>query len=281
MSGVIGSRSAWTLALLAPWLAGCGAPSSMPEPAAGSTNTVARLADGHPDLNGTWDDGNAVKAAIQPGAENGSVCLNCRPGQPKPTQANKPALPGEDPNAPVYKPEFAAKVKDLRDHQVKQDSSLHCRNPGVPRIGPPDKIVQTAGQLVFLYDDITGQAYRIVPIDPAQRQEPSADTYMGSSVGHWDGDTLVVTVTNFNDETWLADNGKFHTTNLKVTERLRREGDVIHYRFVAEDPEVLATPWSPPERVLKRAGLELEETPPCVEQSFANTTTEDYHRNAR
>lgn len=265
-------------------LAGCGH-SSPATPAAAQPapkgDEAPRLADGHPDLNGTWDDGNSMPAVIRPGAENGSVCLNCRPGTPAPTRFTKPPPPRESPNAPTYRPEFAAKVRDLRDHQVKFDTSLHCRNPGVPRIGPPDKIVQTVGQLVFLYDDITGQAYRIVPIDPVKRQEPSADSYMGSSVGHWDGDTLVVSVDNLNDDTWLADNGKFHTAHLKVTERLRREGDVIHYRFVAEDPEVLAEPWSPPERMLRRAALELEETPPCDERSFANTTTEDYHPNAR
>lgn len=245
----------------------------------GADPRAPRTSDGHPDLTGTWDTGGGIPP-LHPVKTDKGVCISCVPGQ-APTGPQGPPPNRDNPDQPLYKPEYRAKVADYKLHQVRYDSSLRCRKPGVPRIGPPQKIVQTRGQVVFLYSDLTGDAFRIIPTDGRAHRDDVSDSYLGDSVGHWEQDTLVVDVNNFNDDTWLADNGMFHSTQLHVIERLHRVGDTIEYQAVVEDPEVLMQPWMPQPRLIKLTHDELVETPPCVEQDFANMTDESYHGNAR
>ena len=81
-------------------------------------------------------------------------------------------------------------------------------------------------------------------------------SYFGDPVGHWEGDTLVVESVGFNDETWFANGGFFHSYDMNVTERLRREGNIIHYQATVEDPTVLLQPW-----VMSARELELDPDP--------------------
>jgi hypothetical protein len=198
-----------------------------PERAAqGPASSTPRLSDGRPDLNGTWipEGGGRGQAAVK--LPNGSICVtNCADLLPPsaPAAAGRgaggaPAAPGRGgpggfggaPNFPKYKPEYLARVKELDDNQVKLDTLLRCQAPGVPRIGPPDKIVQTSREVVFLYDDGHGAFFRIVPTD-GRGHRPPWPSYLGDAIGKWEGDTLVVETVDFNEETWLADNGAFHT----------------------------------------------------------------------
>ena len=126
---------------------------------------VPRLADGHPDLNGTWDNGSGIDFLHPQHLQGGSVCVaGCEP-PPAPTAQRTVARARPAPNFPRYRPQFLAKVKYLNAHQLKADGVLHCRSPGIPRIGPPDKIVEQPGQVVFLYDDVSGSFWRIIPTD--------------------------------------------------------------------------------------------------------------------
>src|SRR5476649_2082385 len=116
----------------------------------------------HPDLNGTWDNGRSEFGFATPVVDpKGSICVwACGPGWLPPDGGGRDSVAlGAD--RPTYKAEFLAKVKDLNDRQVQEDSTLRCMSPGVPRIGPPDKIVQTPSQVVFLYDDLSGSFFRI------------------------------------------------------------------------------------------------------------------------
>ena len=99
--------------------------------------------------------------------------------------------------------------------QVELDTVLRCYPPGVPRIGPPAKIVQTANEVVFLYDDYNGSFFRVIPTDGRPRRQGLTPSYLGNAVGSFEGDTLVVETVNFTDETWLTDNGAFHTKDLE------------------------------------------------------------------
>jgi hypothetical protein len=150
-----------------------------------------------------------------------------------------------DANRPLYKPEYWDKVQDLDYNTNTKDPQFTCMPAGVPRIGPPTQIVQTAQYVIFFYGGNTNQ-FRIIPVDgrghdPARAQDIS---YFGDAVGRWEGDTLVVESVGFNDETWLDFvGGYFHSYDMKVTERLRREGNVIHYQATVEDPNVLLQPW--------------------------------------
>jgi hypothetical protein len=104
---------------------------------------------------------------------------------------------------------------------------LRCEPPGVPRIGPPDKIVQTTREVVFLYEDVSGPFFRIVPLRPGVKRIDDSESYLGDAEGQREGDTLVVVTRKFNALTWLTDDGSFHTSELVVTERLTRRGDEI------------------------------------------------------
>ena len=238
-----------------------------------ATKPTPHLADGHPDLNGVWHHffGELVHNV---GGNSFALGFGGAPG------AAPAPRPKPDP-LPDYKPEFVAKVKYLNDNQVKEDHVLHCMPPGVPRIGPPQQIVQASKQVIFLYADSTGNYWRVIPIDGHHSTDPDADsTFMGDSVGHWDGDTLVVDVTRLTGDTWLADNGMYHSNKLHVTERFRRVGDTMQYTMSADDPSVLAKPWTIYRTLTLQMDI-LEEAAPCVDNDAGHYVNQEHHDNAR
>jgi hypothetical protein len=260
-------------------------PVGTDSPAPPAARLVAHLPDGHPDLNGTWDNGSGIDFVQPQKSANGSVCIAGCPevaaaaAPPPPNSAARQAVAAA--NRPHYKPGFLSKVKDLDKRQVETDPVLRCKNPGLPRIGPPDKIIQQSNQIVFLYDDVSGAFWRIIAMDGRPHRTDVDPSYLGDSVGHWEGDTLVIEANQFNDDSWLTDNGAFHTVDLRVTERLHRVGDTIEYQAVAEDPTVLAEPWSPKMRILKLTHNELVEPTPCVDQDLKHLVDDTHHANPR
>lgn len=245
--------------------------------------SVPRLPDGHPDLNGTWDNGSGIDFVQPQKSSDGSVCIaGCPPAAASPPPSSSAARQAAAAaNIPHYRPQFLAKVKDLDKRQVDTDPVLRCKNPGLPRIGPPDKIIQQSHQIVFLYDDVSGAFWRIIPMDGRPHRTDVDPSYLGDSVGHWEGDTLVIEANQFNDDSWLTDNGAFHTADLRVTERLHRVGDIIEYQAVVEDPKVLAEPWKPKARTLKLTQNELVEPTPCVDQDLKHLVDDSHHANPR
>jgi hypothetical protein len=243
-----------------------------------SGNGVPRAADGHPDLSGTWDNGAGIDF-VRPRQDGESVCIfGCGAAGPPP-QATGAAPP--QPSTPQYRPEFAARVADLSARQVDEDPVLRCRAPGVPRIGPPDKIVQRAGEAVFLYEDVSGSFFRIVPTDGRPHPQGNEPSFLGDAVGRWEDDTLVVETVNFNGETWLTDDGAFHTQGLRVVERLRRTADTLEWAATAHDPAVLAAPWELPKRMAKLTDIEIVESPPCIDRSLEHMVDDSHHTNPR
>ncbi len=192
------------------------------------------------------------------------------------------ARAGYNPGMPKYKPEYLATVKELKDDQINTDPAFHCGPPGIPRLGPPQRIFQTAREVVILYDDLNGNFFRVIPTDGRKHRagiEPSAH---GDSVGRWEGDTLVIDVRNVLEDTWLGDSGLFHGENLKVTERLTRQGDTLKWEAIVEDPEYLVEPWKVTPRTLNlMANTEIEEAAFCEDRGTADRATGDYHGNVR
>jgi hypothetical protein len=234
-----------------------------------------RLADGHPDLNGIWYQPLLFLGA---GEKQGDTLKYV----PKANPAFVAAIKAPPPQyAPSYKPELLAKVQEYNTQQVKLDPGFFCKPPGVPRIGPPQKIIQTPTEAVFLYSDLAGNFWRIVPTDGRPHRTDADTSYFGDSVGHWEGDTLVVDVNNFNDDTWLGDNGLFHSDALHVTERLTRKGDTILYEAIVDDPKVFTKPWTMKPHILTPIKEPLDEAPPCVEQDAPNMTDLEHHGNPR
>ena len=180
-------------------------------------------------------------------------------------------------NPPVYKPEYWEKVQFNDTHGNTEDLSLwNCLPGGIPRMGPPSRIIQTANDVVMLYNGanfLNGYDWRVVPTDgrPHHPVYAKDQTYMGDSVGHYEGDTLVVDVVGFTDSTWLGWPGWLHSSDMRVVERFRREGNQLHYDVTVHDPEVLLEPWVMDHRVLNlNPSTVYTEDPPCVERDSAH-----------
>jgi hypothetical protein len=146
-------------------------------------------------------------------------------------------------------------------------------------MGPPNQIVQTSGQIILLYQQgraggIPGNTFRVIPMDGRSHRTDVDPTAMGDSIGHWEGDTLVVDVTRLDDETWLSEYGTLHSDRMHVIERLTRKGDALEYTATVDDPNVLAKPWttSPVTRVLGSRDDALANDVPCVDNDSQHLT---------
>jgi hypothetical protein len=118
--------------------------------------------------------------------------------------------------------------------------------PGVPRINYtplPFQIFQSDKQLKVLYE--YAHSVRDIYTNGTKHPEGHIDWFLGDSRGHWEGDTLVVDVVDFNDETWLDHAGDFHSDELHVVERYTPiDSDHIQYDATIEDPKVFTRPWT-------------------------------------
>ena len=121
-----------------------------------------------------------------------------------------------------------------------------CLISGVPRISfrpLPFQIFQMPNQMVFIYE--THHAFRIIPTDGRKHPDDIEPSYLGESVARWEGDTLVVDVTGFNEKTWLIGVGTVHSEKLRVTERYTRDSfNTMRYQVTIEDPGAYTAPWT-------------------------------------
>jgi hypothetical protein len=243
-----------------------------------ATSKAPRAADGHPDLSGTWAYAIDLPPVALKQQVNGSVSIktvdqNARQPAKQPVPGALPSTP-----APSYKPEFQDKVKYLSENESKVDQVFYCGKPGVPRIGTPRRIIQLPGEMVFLYEDISGDPYRIIPTDGRAHRAGANPSYYGDSVGHWEGNTLVVDVANFVVDSWFGEEGYFHTDAMRVTERLWRNGENLVWQATVDDPKVLTAPWTMSPRVVKPSDDPLEESPRCVEDDGNRLLNSDHHQ---
>ena len=141
------------------------------------------------------------------------------------------------------KPSFGPRVFPI---QETNDPVYHsCYPPGVPRIylHPfPMQIIQTAGEVVILFE--YDQMRRQIFTDGRPHDDSVGPTWMGDSIGHWEGDALIVDTTNFNDKTWLDRMGHPHSDALHVVERFRRPSqDTLEIEMTFDDPKAYTKPW--------------------------------------
>lgn len=242
----------------------------------GQGSTADRAAAGHPDLSGLWDYAIDLPSTALKLEQAGEVSITNvdRSGRLAAREEIPHALPSQP--APVYKAEFEPHRKDLFDHESRTDPVFYCGRPGIPRIGPPRKIVQLPTEMIFLYEDMSGDPYRVIPTDGRAHREDVGPSHYGDSIARWDGDVLVVDAVNFVDDTWFGEGGFFHSEDMHVTERLwLHEGNLV-YQATVED-SVLAQPWTTAPRVIKPTDLRLEESPKCVESDADRLLNDDHH----
>jgi hypothetical protein len=212
-----------------------------------------RLPDGHPDLNGIWQALNEANYDLE--AHMARPALQLRAGPFGPVPAAKvlalgavgsvpPGLGVIEGDAIPYKPEALKQKKDNQEHYLERDPEIKCYLPGVPRanyMGHPFQILQSP-KAIFMAYQYAGGTRDILLKDPGPAP---VDSWMGQSVGKWEGDTLVVDVTGFNDQSWFDRAGNFHSDALHVVERYTRTSpDVIAYQATIEDPKVFSRPWT-------------------------------------
>lgn len=142
-----------------------------------------------------------------------------------------------------YQAWAAARKKENQEHWLDRDPEIKCFQPGVPRamyMPHPFQIVESAKDVMMVFEYANAQrTIHLTKMDPY----PNV-AYMGYSVGHWEGDTLVADVTDFTDATWFDRAGNFHSDALHVVERYTPAGkDVIRYEATIEDPQVFTRPW--------------------------------------
>jgi hypothetical protein len=234
-----------------------------------------RTAEGAPDLTGVWQVGSTRRGSWQDGLITDAVVNGgARPEEKQAT--NRP--PAREP-AP-YQPWAAKKVLESFNRRAIDDPTAICLPPGVPRVNSvglfPMQIVQTPKTIVMLYEYLN--VFRIVPIG-VKHPDDLEPSFMGDSVGHWDGDTLVVDVTGFNDKTWLIGAGTFHSDALHVTERwTRADKDTMHYEAAMEDPKVLTKPWVFRTTIMLREDTRLREYE-CEENNVDRARYEELLKN--
>jgi len=197
--------------------------------AQGATYRAPRTSDGKPDLQGVWQVLNTAAWDIQ---DHGA-------------QLGIPAGRGVvDGNELPYQPAALAKKKENFAKRATLDPETKCFLAGVPRstyMPFPFQIIQYEGFVVIAYEYV--HATRLIRTDGSPHAD-APDFWNGDSRGHWEGDTLVVDVTHFNDETWFDRAGNFHSDALHVVERYTRTGpDHLSYEATIEDPKVFTRPW--------------------------------------
>jgi hypothetical protein len=161
----------------------------------------------------------------------------------------------EPPMTPWAQERFKANKPSFGPHAVEDSndpvnpttvSAVGCFPPGVPRIylQPfPMEVIQTPGRVILFYE--FSHLVRQIFTDGRKHNTDLGATWMGDSIGTWEGDTLVVDTIGFNDKTWLDRAGHPHSTDLHVVERIRRaDQNTLQIAVTMEDPKAYTKPWS-------------------------------------
>jgi hypothetical protein len=224
------------------------------KPAASQNSGTTPMKDGRPDFSGYWvPAGGANFVPAFQRDSDGSVLFDFSVDQ-----GNAPLCTDDScqlPNQPPYNAKYMAKVKQVAGTIFGGTSPLdpmtQCKPLGVPRSGIGNSLIfQTPQMIALLRGDYSD---RVIYIDGRPHPPDMEKTYMGDSVGHWEGNTLVVDVAGLNDDTWLGAGATtvyttIHSDKMHVTERWTREGDTITLETTVEDPEAFTKPWVFPTR---------------------------------
>lgn len=215
--------------------------------------SIPRTARGKPDLNGIWQAMTTANYDLEPHVARPALAM--RPGPVVPVPAKEVLAFGAVGAVPgglgvvvggriPYLPEALAKRQENQANWLSRDPEIKCYLPGLPRatyLPFPFQIFQSASKFFIAYE-FAGAVRDIYLKDPGP---PQVDTWMGQSVGRWDGDTFVVEVTGFNDQSWFDRSGNHHSEFLKVVERYTMaDRDHLWYEATIEDPKTFSRPWT-------------------------------------
>ena len=235
------------------------------------TWTPPRAPDGQPDIQGIWSRRVVAMAGYSleggPNDEHLLLSAGCAQGivacerSPEEIEAEVARRRGErgtiivdPPDGKVpYQPWAAAKAKDVAANHTNPrgpgdiDPQSRCFLGGVPRVTYQEitgiQIHQVPGKVILTYE--FNHAYRVIPVDGSPHVGGGIKLWMGDSRGRWEGNTLVVDVTNHTGRTWFDVIGTFHSDALHVVERYKFvDAATIHYEATITDPKVFTRPWT-------------------------------------
>ena len=201
-------------------------------------NNPAKIA-GHPNMNGVWQAINSAHWNLEDHSASG-LSQFWQLGAIAAIPAGQTVIDG-DGKIP-YLPAALAKRDENRAGWPKTDPEAKCYMPGIPRANYmpyPFQIVQGQGDILFVYEFASSN--RLVHM--SKHTEAAVDSWMGWANGTWQGDTLVIENTGFNDMSWFDRAGNFHSDMLKVTERFTPQGENLMYEATMEDPDTFTRPW--------------------------------------
>ena len=220
-----------------------------------TVSAIPRTADGKPDLTGVYQGGSTRRGPWDfqvPGDQPGVATPETQSVFPA-AQVRKDPIP--------FQPWAKEKAQEYLNMRSVDDPAGRCLPGPGPRLHAvglfPIQIVQTPEQIIILYEYFT--VYRVIPLN-AKHPDDLEPSFMGNSVGRWDGDTLVVDVTGFNDKGWVMAGAIFHSDALHITERYTRaDKDTINYEATIDDPKVFTKPFTSSTTLMLREGTRLRE----------------------
>ena len=226
-----------------------------------STTPVPRASDGKPDLTGVY------QSSTRKGGWDFDVPGD-QPGVAAPRPAGDAQPTGARPEPVPFTPEARQRAQEILNRRSVDDPATLCLPQPSPRMTPvalfPVQIIQTPKQIVIMYEYF--YQFRVIPID-AKLPDDLDPTYMGTPLGHWEGDTLVVQMVGFKPGLWFG-GGLVTSDALKITERYTRiDKDQLNYEAVLEDPKVLTKPYTMRTTLMLREDTRLREYS-CVENNL-------------
>jgi hypothetical protein len=201
-----------------------------------------RTSYGKPDLSGIWQaEGAPIEelAKLLPGGVNGL-------GEEAPSKHFLNILSDFQPEQAPIRPEAAALFRKHLQAFGKDSPGTHCLPAGVPLaalLPAPYKFLQMPGMIVMLYEAET--SFRQIYTDGRNHTADPQPSWMGYSVGKWEGDRLVVDAVGFNDRSWLDATGHQHSDAMRITERYhRRDFGHMEVQITVDDPKTFTRPFT-------------------------------------
>ncbi len=217
------------IATLGCWLA---APQTTFADSTGSAGRIPRLSNGKPDFSGVWQSLSSADYDLEPHG----------------TRADAPPSAGYVEGGFIpYTPRALEQKQKNFAARATEDPRLSCWTLGTPRgiyYPEPFQILQRPDDLTIVFE--FGDSVRTIHTNGTLHPvDTDNEFWLGDSRGHWEGDTLVVDVRDFNDETWLTRAGDFHDEALHVVERWKYlNADTIDYKATLDDPNIYSRPWT-------------------------------------
>ena len=245
-----------------------------------------RAAQGHPDLTGVWNRNVPAPRTDAAGPRAFYLYDGNAPNQANPNESAWAVRDGDffwleidqeiiiksnRENIPLYKPEYWEQVRQNEEfgYERPADPGWGCQEVGIIKRGFPAEIIQMPHKVLLRYGGARS-AIREVAMDGrplrSEDQYEGANILGGSTVGRWEGDTLVVETVDFApDLVWYSERGWPMSPGTRVTERFTRQGDVLRLETTVDDPAFMR-PWvlAPMERQISPGAL-LPPAPTCVE----------------